>query len=398
MAQDLQALADACIHCGLCLDACPTYAELGTEPDSPRGRIYYMRALLEERVAPTPDVTAHLDSCLGCRACETACPSGVKYGHLLEGIRARIGRQQKARPSLWHWVVRHVLPDRRVFRALTWPARMLAGGPTHWLPDALARPVAMFPPAMPHAPLQVLTPAQGTRRRGRAGFLAGCAMPVLYPHVNAASVGLLASVGYDVVVPPEAGCCGALQAHDGDAAGAERQAKATVAAFSDCDIVVTNTAGCGAAMKGYQDEAFARKVRDLSEVLVDADWRPAHPASTQVAVYHDPCHLSHGQGIRAQPRELLRRAGFHLAEVAEADYCCGGAGSYTLLQPDLADRLMRRKVANLAAVNPACVITANPSCLMQIRRGLAGLASGGEVPVLHLAEVLWASSSAWSRK
>jgi len=144
-------------------------------------------------------------------------------------------------------------------------------------------------------------------------------------------------------------------------------------------------------MKAYEDAAFARKVRDLSEVLLDADWRPARPTEAQVAAYHDPCHLSHGQGIRSQPRELLRRAGFRLVEVAEADYCCGGAGSYTLLQPDLADRLMRRKVANLAASAPACIVSANPSCLMQIRRGLAE--SGCDVPVLHLAEVLWASSS-----
>jgi len=358
-----------------------------------------MRALLEGRVAPTPDVTAHLDSCLGCRACETACPSGVRYGHLLEGMRSRTGEAAGAglRQRFWRWVVRRVLPDRRRFRLLTLPARLAARTDHHWLPAALRRSIAMFPPSAWGGPsLRSEYPGLGPVRRGRAGFLAGCAMPVLYPQVNAASVSLLAQAGYDVVVPPEAGCCGALQAHDGDLEGAERRAALLRGHYSDCDIVVTNSAGCGAAMKSYP-QPFAGKVRDLSEALLAADWRSpallARPDGSPLRVaYHDPCHLSHGQGVRVAPRELLQRSGAILVGVAEADYCCGGAGSYTLLQPDLSDRLMDRKVTGLLAEAPDLVVSANPSCLMQIRRGLA--ARGLQLPVRHLAEVLAATSSA----
>ncbi len=398
MQEPLRSLADACIHCGLCLDACPTYAELGAEPDSPRGRIYFMRALLEGRLEATADVTRHLDSCLGCRACEPACPSGVQYGHLLEGVRAGVGSSKGGLDArFWRWVVRHVLPDRRRFRLLTLPARLLARTEHRWLPPALRRSVEMFPPSAWGAePLPPATPAEGFVRRGRAGFLAGCAMPILYPQVNSASVKLLARAGYDVIVPESAGCCGALQAHDGDEQGARQRATALRECFGNCDVVVTNSAGCGAAMKGYPRE-FAGKVRDLSEALLFANWLPGRPlaaisgAPPRVA-YHDPCHLSHGQGVRTPPRELLRRAGASLTDVGEADYCCGGAGSYTLLQPELSDRLMVRKLDHLLAGTPDMIVSANPSCLMQIRRGLA--ARERDVPVLHLAEVLWATSSA----
>ncbi len=392
--RDPQSLVDACIHCGLCLDACPTYAEIGAEPDSPRGRIYFMRALLEGRAQASADLTTHLDTCLGCRACETACPSGVEYGHLLETVRAKITEPQRPaglRSGFWRLLIRRVMPDRRAFRLLTLPLRLLALGPTHWLPAFLRRQVDMFPPAQPHGPLPHFTPAAaGKVYRGRAGFLAGCVMPVLYPAVNAAAVRLLADSGFDVVVPEEAGCCGAIQAHDGDAAGASVCVSGIAAAYAACDVVVSNAAGCGAAMKGYPD-GFGARARDLSEALVEADWQPSRKllgpnGRPLVVAYHDPCHLSHGQKVRSAPRELLRRCGVRLVDVAEADYCCGGAGTYTLLQPDLSERLMVRKTRNLMATEPDVVVTANPSCMMQIRRGL--LDTGNSVPVLHLAEIL----------
>lgn len=383
--ESLGKLADACIHCGLCLEACPTYAELGTETDSPRGRIYFMRGMIEGWLAPTPDVTKHLDTCLGCRACETACPSGVQYGHLLEEVRAHI--TEPARPiglrgTFWRWVVRHVLPYEDRFRLATAPLRLLARSDREWMPTFLRRQVDLMPSASPRQDLPAFTPAIGARR-GQVGFLAGCAMPVLYPGVNVASVRLLAEVGFDVVVPPQAGCCGALQSHDGDAGSAARNGARVRDAFRDCELIVTNSAGCGAAMKAYPPE-FASKVRDLSEALLGADWRPKAPAHRGVAVYHDPCHLSHGQQVRSAPRELLKRAGYGLVDVAEAEYCCGGAGTYALLQPALSDSLMARKVTNLMVRSPDLIVSANPSCLMQIARGLKGKA----VPVLHLAEAL----------
>ncbi len=408
-------LADTCIHCGLCLPACPTYTELGAEPDSPRGRIYLMRALIEGRQGATPDVLVHLDRCLGCRACETACPSGVHYGRLLEGVRGTLaepGRRMGLRTLFWRPILRQVMPDRRRFRLLVAPLRLLARGDRQWLPATLRRAVDALPPAAPiaspapgpttHHPhgtgghpsdrhpqadsrLGPCVPARGPRK-GTAGFLTGCVMPALFPDVNAAAVRLLAAAGYDVVIPQSPTCCGALQAHDGDLGGADRAAASTMAAFDGCDIVVTNSAGCGAAMKDYPDPAFASRVRDLSEALIEADWWPDRPLEGFRAVFHDPCHLRHGQRVTTQPRELLRRAGLLLAEAAEPDICCGGAGSYTLLQPALSSALMARKVKNLSASAPEIIVTANPSCLMQIRAGLAGRA---DPPALfHLAEVL----------
>ena len=397
-------LADSCIHCGLCLPACPTYTELGAEPDSPRGRIYLMRALIEGRQKATPDVLVHLDRCLGCRACETACPSGVHYGRLLEGVRGALaepGRRPGARTLFWRPIIRHVMPDRRRFRILVAPLRLLARGDRQWLPATVRRAVDALPPSgqgtiraseQAHDRLPLAAPGYGPvvpargPRKGTAGFLTGCVMPALFPHVNAAAVRLLAAAGYDVVIPQQPTCCGALQAHDGDLVGAERAAARTMAAFAGCDIIVTNSAGCGAAMKDYPDAGFASRVRDLTEALVEADWWPDRPLEGIRAVFHDPCHLRHGQRVTTPPRELLRRAGLLLAEAAEPDICCGGAGSYTLLQPALSTALMMRKIKSLTASEPEILVTANPSCLMQIRAGLAGRA---DAPGLfHIAEVL----------
>lgn len=343
-----------------------------------------MRAMIEGRQAPTPDAIAPLDRCLGCRACETACPSGVRYGALLEGMRAAITEPRRPwglRRWFWRPIIRKVLPSRRRLAWLVAPLRLLALGDRQWLPPVVRRSVD----ALPHAPrppeLPDFVPAHGPRR-GTAGFLAGCAMPVLFAHVNEASVRLLASAGWDVVIPRQAGCCGALQAHDGDARGAHEAHEATRAAFAGCDIVVTNSAGCGAAMKDHGGMA----VRDLSEALLEADWRPSRPLPATRVAYHDPCHLRHGQGITSEPRDLLVRAGLTLVEAPEPDMCCGGAGSYTLLQPDLSAALMARKVRNLLVPGPELLVTANPSCLMQIQAGLAD--HGAKLPVAHLAEVL----------
>ncbi|MBI6545213.1 MAG: 4Fe-4S dicluster domain-containing protein [Cyanobacteria bacterium NC_groundwater_1444_Ag_S-0.65um_54_12] len=387
----LHELAISCLHCGLCLPACPTYAELGTESDSPRGRIYLLRALLEQRVSSPASVIAPLDRCLGCRACETACPSGVHYGQLLELARARLtepARPVSMRSLWWRWLIRQVLPHRARFRLLIALLRLLSRSDREWMPAFLRQQIELLPPYYP-APRPVsYLPARGVCR-GRAGFLSGCVMPNLYPRSNFASMQLLAEAGYEVVAPANAGCCGALQAHDGDADGAKAAALRTMAAFGDCNVVVASAAGCGAAMKAYPGE-FAGRVRDLSEALLAANWQP--PAQRQIerelrVVYHDPCHLAHGQGIRQAPRELLGRLGVKLVATKGAEYCCGGAGTYALLQPTLAQALMERRVDHLLAADPDLVITANPSCLMQLSYGLRKHQRA--LPVLHLAEILF---------
>lgn len=406
---ELEKLYLDCIHCGLCLPACPTYRETGNEAESPRGRIYMMRALAEGRLEPSPGATAHLDSCVGCRACESACPAGVHYGELLERARSLYVEPQRPagmRTAFWRPIIRGVLPHKDRFAVMTLPARLArrwlvkGGKAPGWLPAAMGRPLEVLPEPQVAPPLPEWTPAVGTER-GVVAFLAGCAMPVLYGQANHATVRMLARAGYRVWVPPSQGCCGAASAHDGDRRGAQALARANVAAFEGhaVEAVISNAAGCGAALKGYPSllegdpewepraKALAARARDFSEFL-DAVGLPSAPREMPATVtYHDPCHLAHGQRVREAPRRLIRSVpGVRYTELTEADWCCGGAGSYTLLNPEMSDKLLAHKVRHIQECGAAIVVTANPPCLMQVGMGLAR--AGTPVRLLHLAEFL----------
>jgi glycolate oxidase iron-sulfur subunit len=381
-------LIEDCVHCGFCLPTCPTYVLWGEEMDSPRGRILLMRAGHEEPELAPAQVQAW-DNCLGCMACVTACPSGVQYDKLIEDTRQQVERLW-ARPRLER-LQRHAIfalfphPERMKWIA---PFAPLAAPTARWLGrfPRLRAMAQLAPPRPKRARLAEHTPAQGTRR-GRVGFLQGCVQRVFFGDVNAATVGVLAAEGFDVWTPERPGCCGALELHTGF--DAKQRARETIAAFEGCETVVVNAAGCGSAMKDYghlfrdeaawadRAEAFSAKVRDVHELLAEHEPQaPRRPLELAVA-YHDACHLAHAQGVRAQPREVLRTIpGLELREPAEWELCCGSAGVYNLLNPEPAAALGRRKAENLEATGAQAVAAANPGCALQI-----GLYSG--LPVHH---------------
>lgn len=396
---DLESLR-ACVHCGICLPQCPTYRVLGNEMDSPRGRLYLMRAVAEGRLVPTPAFGRHLDLCLGCRACETACPSGVPFGRLLEATRAAVAAAAPAR-SPWTRLLLGLVADPARLGRLLGLARLYRHSGLGRLARAsgllgrmrrLAAADALLPEARPAPPLPELIPARG-RRRGRAGLLVGCVQRHLYPGVNRDTATLLSLAGWEVVVPGRQGCCGALDLHAGRLETFRERARTLAAAFpDDLDVVVSNAAGCGAAMKEYghwlPDDrvgAFAGRVRDVSQVLVEAEL-PLGPLPL-TATYHDACHLAHAQRVRREPRALLARIpGLRLVELADSDLCCGSAGVYNLVEPEVAGRLLALKVDRIAATGAGTVVAANPGCLLQIARGCRerGLA----VEVVHPVELL----------
>jgi len=392
-----------CVHCGICLPQCPTYRVLGQEMDSPRGRLYLMRAAAEGRVELSDTLVRHFDLCLGCRACETACPSGVPFGELLEATRAQIHRQGRStqRGALGAFIY-SVLPNPARLGALLLSLRayqrsglqrLVRGGGLLRLAPRLAAMEAMLPDVPSPVALPGFTPARG-KRRGRVGLLTGCVQRHLYPHVNRDTVRLLSTAGYDVVIPRSQGCCGALDLHAGRLDEFRAQASALAAAFSsDVDFVVTNAAGCGSAMKEYghwlpdspEAHALASRTRDVSEVLVEADLPLGRLEA--VVTYHDACHLAHGQRVRAQPRNLLRRIpGLSLVELGESDLCCGSAGVYNLFEPGMAEPLLDRKVARILETGARIVAAGNPGCLLQIAKGLR--ARGVAIEVVHPIELL----------
>jgi glycolate oxidase iron-sulfur subunit len=375
--------------------------------DTPRGRLYLMRAAAENRVTPTPTFARHMDLCLGCRACETACPAGVPFGSLLEVTRGQLVRQGlTSRPRLLERLLYLVLPDpRRLGLALalarSWPGKGLrrwarTSWSRRWLPR-LAAMASLLPDEWPRpAPLLEITPAPGPRR-GRVGLLAGCVQRHLCPRVGQDSVRLLSLAGWDVVVPTGQGCCGALDLHGGRLESFRRRAQALAGAFGDdLDYVVTDAAGCGSVMKEYGAwvpalAGFAERVRDVSQLLVDAEL-PLGPLPL-AATYHDPCHLAHGQRIHTEPRALLARIpGLRLEPLAESDLCCGSAGVYNLLEPAVADRLLAMKLDRIAETGARVVVTGNPGCLLQIAKGCRG--RGLDVEVLHPVELLARSVAA----
>jgi glycolate oxidase iron-sulfur subunit len=391
-------LAD-CVHCGFCLPTCPTYALWGEEMDSPRGRIYLMELASAGDIAIDDVFVTHMDRCLGCMACVTACPSGVQYDKLIEATRPQIERNHP-RTAQDRWF------RQLIFLLFPYPRRLRVAALLGWLYQrlrvgALLRRSGLHArlPArlqaleslLPDVALQDMwyrLPARIAARgdaRARVGLVTGCVQSVYFADVNIATARVLASEGCEVIVPREQGCCGALQEHAGEESAAMRRAKRMIATMERAavDTIVINAAGCGSALKEYghllRDDpvwaeraaAFSGKVRDINEMLAQLEPRaPRHPIAARVA-YHDACHLAHAQAVRKQPREVLGAIPeLEVVELSEPEICCGSAGIYNLLQPDAASDLGARKAATIAAVAPDAVVTANPGCMLQINRHL----------------------------
>ena len=404
-----QELVDDCVHCGFCLDACPTYVLWAEEADSPRGRI----VLIDEGLSGdgggevSAEMATHFDRCLGCMACVSACPSGVRYDRLIERVRPQVERHHRRSPS--ERALRRLL-----FETLPHPRRLQALVPTlaaarrlgaERLPDRLSV-------MMKVAPRTTVRKARGARRipehtpavgaqRGRVALLLGCVQRVFFPDVHRATIATLAAEGFEVLAPPAPECCGALELHAGEEESALARAQATVSAFAalgDIDHIVVNAAGCGAAMKEYGElldtpgaRAFAARVRDISEVLAGVEPRAPRGPLPMKVVYHDACHLAHAQKIRSQPRALLD--GIPELELlenpVEPEICCGSAGIYNLVQPDTAAELGVRKARNLIATGADAIAAGNPGCAAQLDRHLREL--GRPLPIHHPAELLWRS-------
>ena len=412
-------LAD-CVHCGFCLPPCPTYALWSRETDSPRGRIHLLKVALEGKARITPEFARHFDTCLGCMACLTACPSGVRYDELVEAARPQIERQVE-RP------LGDRLFRRLIFSLFPYPGRLRwvatklwawqrlglqrlvrAGGLPNLLPARLRALEAVAPPVTFDGiwtSMPAVVPARGGRRR-RVALLLGCVQRVFFSGVNAATARVLAAEGCEVVIPPGQGCCGALMMHSGLEREAEALARRFVDAFepalADVDAIVINAAGCGSTLKEYgrllrDDPAYAPRARalaakclDVSEVLAGLEPRaPRRPVRMRVA-YHDACHLQHAQGVSDPPREVLAAVpGLEVLDVPEGGLCCGSAGVYNLVEPEAADELGRRKARNVLSTGADAVVSSNPGCLLQL--GSALQREGRPLPTMHLVELLDAS-------
>jgi len=393
---------DACVHCGFCLPACPTYLTLEDENDSPRGRIVLMRMLLEGGLAPDNEsLETHIGRCLGCRACETVCPSGVPYGHLLEATRATLAERRPiplvARVILrafeHPWLLRLAMAGGRVLRA-TGIAGLLSGMPGR----------AGFAMAMVRSTRRERTPRRerpaSNGSRGSVALLTGCVMEGLFAETNRATERVLLANEYAVGEAPGQRCCGALHAHAGDAGAARRLARTNIAAFerAGAEYICVNAAGCGAMMKEYphlladdpawRDRAvrMAARVRDVSELLSAAGPARGGPVPLRVA-YDAPCHLLHAQRVAAAPLDVLRAIPeLELVPLVESDVCCGSAGIYNLVEPETSDRVLQRKTSHVAAADPDVVATGNPGCLMQIGAGL--VRTGARTRAVHPVDLL----------
>jgi glycolate oxidase iron-sulfur subunit len=409
-----QELIDDCVHCGFCLPSCPTYVLWGEEMDSPRGRIYLMKEGRDGE--PLSDsMVQHFDRCLGCMACVTACPSGVRYDRLIEDTRQQVERRhtRSVRDRALRTAIFSLFPYPRRLRLLRGPLRAYQAtglqrlvARTGLLPRLLptmATLETLAPPLRTPQRLPRRVPARG-QRRAVVGMLTGCVQRAFFPDVNTATARILAAEGCEVVIPPTQGCCGALSVHNGREAEAQRFARKLIDTFEPLgiDYFVVNAAGCGSSLKeygellrddpGYADRAaaFAAKVRDLSEVLVElGPVARRHPLPVTIA-YHDACHLGHAQNVRAQPRALLRDIpDLELREIADAEICCGSAGVWNVLNPEPARQLGERKARDVLATGAQLLVTANPGCLMQVASSMRRI--GGEIALAHTAQVLDAS-------
>jgi glycolate oxidase iron-sulfur subunit len=396
----------ACVHCGFCLATCPTYTLLGDELDSPRGRIYLIKDMLENDRPATAEVATHVDRCLSCLACMTTCPSGVHYQHLIDHARAHVEATYQ-RPRLDRWL-RGLLawllpyPDRfRLALQAAAPLRFLG----RYLPGRLGAMLALAPARLPRPGIDESVerfPAIGAKR-GRVALLAGCAQRVIDPSINAATIRLLNRHGVEVMVPKNSGCCGAIVHHLGKADDARTLAVGLIQTWSreidrgGLDAILVNASGCGTEVKDYgyifRDDPVwaepARRIsalaRDISEYLTELDLTaPAEPKGLTIA-YQSACSLQHGQRIVKQPRTLLEAVGFTVRELAEGHLCCGSAGTYNLLQPEIATRLRDRKIETIRRVRPDAVATGNIGCITQLR-------SGTDIPIVHTVELIdWAT-------
>jgi glycolate oxidase iron-sulfur subunit len=408
-------IIEKCVHCGFCLPVCPTYVLWGQEMDSPRGRIHLMKLASEGGTEMNPKWVSHFDSCLGCMACMTACPSGVDYGKLIEATRAQIERiteRPKSERRHRKFIFDSFTQLRRLRRmrlpllayqklGLQAVARSL--GLLNLLPKRLRTMEALLPKLGRREKVAQVTPATGPKRR-RVGLLLGCVQREFFSSVNAATVRVLAADGCEVVAPPEQPCCGALLVHAGEEAAALDLARKTIDAFERADVetVVTNAAGCGSNVKEYgyllrddpayaaRAKVFSAKCRDISEVLTELGPRATrNPLKLRVA-FHDSCHLQHAQGVRLQPRALLSAIpGLELAEIPEAPICCGSAGIFNLVQPEAANALGDRKAQLIAPLNADVVATGNPGCLIQMQSALSR--QGQKTPVVHTIQIVDAS-------
>jgi glycolate oxidase iron-sulfur subunit len=410
-----------CVHCGLCTSFCPTYLETGNENDSPRGRIYLMRAVTDGRLEMTNTVQRHLDLCLDCRSCETACPSGVQYGRLIEPFRVEMqhaeARRGEGESKGWfrQVIMYGLFPYANRMRWALWPARIMQRlgldrlfesiGLNRLLPKKLQRMQSQLPklhspsPAFPD-----VLPAIGPKR-ARVGLFTGCVADAMFGHVNWATARVLQANGCEVVIPKSQACCGAIHYHSGADAPALDFANQNAGAFNldELDAVIINVAGCGSMLKDYghvahevapQDHAqqqrldkFAHKVMDISEFLMKLGPIPPQGEIKLRATYHDACHLVHAQKIREQPRDLLSLVpGLELVPLVESEICCGAAGSYNLTEPEMSDRLAKRKLDHILATKPDAVITGNAGCSLQIQASIRK--SGHDIWVAHPMEIL----------
>ncbi len=414
-----------CVHCGLCTAACPTYVETGHEADSPRGRIYLMRQVIDGALELDSNVKGHLDLCLNCRACETACPSGVQYGKLIEPFREHMehlepGRSMATLSALQRWMLMSIFPSRWRTRLALAPARLSQWTGLDWLlrksgllnllPSSIRTMHGMLPTLKRHyGSLPEFLPAIGPRR-AKVGLFLGCVADGIYPQTNYATAMVLQANGCDVWIPRTQQCCGALHYHNAKEEPARELARSNTAAFGvntpawqDLDAIITNAAGCGAMLKDYAHmmhgqpgeadaTSFNAKVKDVSEFLFDLGIiPPKHPLKFK-ATYHDACHLRHAQQIAKQPRSLLAVIpGLEVVPLEESELCCGAAGSYNLTQPAMAKQLGDRKAENIRATGARVLFTGNVGCLMQIQRHVKELLPN--MWVAHPMDALWASYS-----
>jgi glycolate oxidase iron-sulfur subunit len=413
--QPAMALIDACVHCGFCLPTCPTYVLWNEEMDTPRGRVYLMKAGLEGRASMTPTFVGHFDACLGCMACVAACPSGVQYGPLIERTRAQIERhyQRPVGERLFRSLLFAVLPYPGRLRLAMAPLVILGpllrvlerGGLLNVLPQRIRTLIAVAPqPSLASVMgngVPEHTPATGDSRLTVA-VLTGCVQRLAFAAANKATIDVLAAEGCAVEAPAAQGCCGALALHAGYIDQARELAKHNIEVFerANVDRIIVNAAGCGSSMKEYGElfhddpawaeraRAFSAKVRDVAEVLVELGEPRAkrHPLNARV-VYHDACHLAHAQGVRTEPRVLLAAIpGVEVLTPAESEICCGSAGIYNLVQPEPAEQLGERKARNIAALKPDIIAAANPGCILQI--AAAGRRLGYDWKIFHPIELI----------